>query len=964
MYEDKIAVRGARTHNLKNISVDLLRDKINVVTGLSGSGKSSLAYDTIYAEGQRRYVESMSTYARQFLSVMDKPDVDSIEGLSPAISIHQQATRFSPRSTVGTVTEIYDYLRLLYARVGEPRCPEHKLPLAAKSIAEIADQILKLPDESRIALLSPVIRDGKGEHLQRFEELRKQGFVRLRIDGKVHEIENLPNLDKNTRHTIEVIVDRLIIRAEIRQRLADSIETAANLSGGIVIACEIAQNGKLKPDGSISSTNFGCPYCGYALEELEPRLFSFNNPRGACEECGGLGYTSHFDPDKIVIDPTLSISYGALAEWNTRHGYYYSILRSLARHYGFDLDQSFKSIPESIRQIIMYGSGQERISILHARPNGNTYRRNRSFEGVIPNFERRLRESKSDAVKEELSKYLATNRCPHCHGSRLGISARNVFVDDMPIHEITKLNVSQAVELFETASFNRQKAEIAERIIRDVRQRLSFLSDVGLTYVTLERATNTLSGGELQRIRLASQIGSGLVGVTYVLDEPSVGLHDRDNQKLLNTLNHLRNLGNTLIIIEHDEKTIRNADFVVDLGPRAGIQGGEVVIAGTPSQVENCTESLTGAYLCGKSRIPLPESRTAFDPKRTLRVVGARGNNLRNINVDIPLGLFTCVTGVSGSGKSTLINETIYPAFASRLHRSRVSAADHNRIEGTEQIDKIIRIDQQPIGRTPRSNPATYTGLFGDIRILFSRTVEARSRGYQVGRFSFNVPGGRCEACRGDGLMRVEMHFLPDMFVNCETCQGTRYNRETLEIRYRGLNIADVLSLTVREALDIFRSVTPIARKLKTLSDVGLDYVHLGQNALTLSGGEAQRVKLSLELSKIGTGNTLYLLDEPTTGLHFEDIKQLLNVVHRLRDQGNSVIIIEHNLEVVKTADWVIDLGPEGGDDGGQVIATGTPEQISAVTHSHTGKCLKQMLDSHDSSHGRNQPLKKPASVL
>ncbi len=943
--DDKIIVRGARTHNLKNIFVELPRNCLNVVTGLSGSGKSSLAYDTIYAEGQRRYVESLSSYARQFLSLMDKPDVDSIEGLSPAISIHQQATRFSPRSTVGTVTEIYDYLRLLYARVGEPRCPTHNSVLAAKPISEIVDQILTLPEGTRVALISPLIRSKKGTHDQTISDLRKNGYVRVRVDGEIYEIENVPKLDKNTAHSVDVIVDRIVVKPQARQRLADSVENATRLSDGLLICCKVDNEGAIEHKGEVFSTQFGCPYCGYVLDELEPRIFSFNNPRGACSSCSGLGYTSRFDSERIVLDPRLSISMGALAEWNVRHRYYYSMLESVAKHYKFDLDRPFESLPKEIKKVVLFGTGGQKISMRYLSENGKTYRSVRPFEGVIPNFERRLRESSSDAVREELSKYLETKPCSECGGSRLSIGARNVFVDDRPIHFITSMNVSKALSWFQSIRYDDHKKTVAERIIRDIKTRLQFLSSVGLTYVTLDRATNSLSGGELQRIRLASQVGSGLVGVTYVLDEPSIGLHNRDNQRLLDTLHSLRDLGNTLVVVEHDENTIRSADYIVDLGPRAGSQGGQVMATGTPYEIENTPGSLTGAYLSGKNHISIPLLRTPFDPNRVLRIEGARGNNLKRLNVDLPLGLFCCVTGVSGSGKSTLINETIYPAVASRLNRTKLTAAAYDRIIGLELIDKIIRIDQQPIGRTPRSNPATYTGLFGTIRNLFSRTVEARARGYGPGRFSFNVPGGRCESCKGDGLVRVEMHFLPDMFVRCKVCNGSRFNRETLEITYKGLNIAEVLELSVSDALELFGAITPVARRLKTLKDVGLEYIRLGQSATTLSGGEAQRVKLSLELSKKDTGNSLYLLDEPTTGLHFEDIKQLLSVLLELRDRGNTVIVIEHNLEVIKSADWVIDLGPEGGADGGQIVAVGSPESVIQNQYSHTGRCLAEILE-------------------
>ena len=942
MQLEKIIVRGARTHNLKNITVELPRGKISVITGLSGSGKSSLAYDTIYAEGQRRYVESLSAYARQFLSLMEKPDVDSIEGLSPAISIHQKVTRFSPRSTVGTVTEIYDYLRLLYARVGEPRCPEHQVALDAKPIAEIVDLILSLPEGTRIALASPVVRDRKGEHDNLISQLKKQGFVRLHVNGQLYEIEKTPKLNRNLKHTINVIVDRIVISRRVRQRLTESVETAVQLSNGLVLCFEVNADGKLKSSGTLYSNKFGCPHCGYVLDELEPRIFSFNNPQGACPRCNGLGYISTFDKDKIIVDPSLSIASGALATWNSQHGYYYSMLKSVSKHYKFDLDTPFQQLPKSYQDIVLYGSGDEKILMKYESANGRIYRNYRVYEGVIPNFRRRLKESASDAVKEELSKFLTKTKCTECKGSRLKIGARNVFVSNLPIYDVTRLNINEVIELFDKLWFDARRAPIAERIVRDIRSRLKFLADVGLTYVSLERTTNTLSGGELQRIRLASQVGSGLVGVTYVLDEPSIGLHDRDNAKLLNTLNQLRNIGNTLIIVEHDENTIRNSDFVVDIGPRAGADGGQVVFAGHPDKIESCSESLTGAYLSGRLEIPKPVGRVPFNSSRVIRLEGARGNNLKNINVDIPVGLFTCVTGVSGSGKSTLINDTVFRAISRILHRSKLSPAPYDHILNLEHIDKVIRINQQPIGRTPRSNPATYTKLFGDIRNLFSKTVEARARGYKPGRFSFNVVGGRCEACNGDGLVRVEMHFLPDMFVRCNTCGSSRYNRETLEILYKGLNISQVLDLSVGEALQFFNAIPSIHRKLKTLHDVGLDYIRLGQSAVTLSGGEAQRVKLSLELSKRDTGNTLYLLDEPTTGLHFHDIKQLLSVIQKLRDRGNTVIIIEHNLEVIKCADWIIDLGPEGGDDGGYVVTAGTPEQVSQVDESHTGRSLSR----------------------
>ncbi len=940
---NQISVHGARTHNLKNITVSLPRDRLTVVTGLSGSGKSSLAYDTIYAEGQRRYVESLSAYARQFLSLMEKPDVDGIEGLSPAISIHQKAARFNPRSTVGTVTEIYDYLRLLYARAGEPKCPEHGTVLKSVSASEIADRIMAYPQGSRIALLAPVVKARKGEHIQVFESLRKQGFVRVRVNGTVYDIDEAPRLEKYASHTIEVVVDRLVVRDDVRSRLVGSVETAAEIADGFVSCCMIAQTGQTEGPETKFNTRFGCPYCGYVLEELEPRLFSFNNPKGACKECNGLGHDSFVDPAKIVPDPTVSLSCGAVSGWERGHHYLYGMLKSLSEHYGFDLDAPFESLPDPIQRIILYGSGKEKIRFRLPKFSGRSYR-TFPFEGVVPHMERRLRDSASDAVKDELSKFLSTSLCASCEGSRLDIGARNVFVDGKPIHEVTRMSITQAIEWFASAKFDTQHAQVADRIIRDVAQRLKFLASVGLTYVTLDRSTNTLSGGELQRIRLASQVGSGLVGVTYVLDEPSVGLHDRDNKKLLDTLFSLRDLGNTVVVVEHDESTIRSADYVIDLGPGAGTRGGSVVAAGDPAEIEQCSESLTGAYLSGTRQIPVPATRMAPQADRTLTIVGARGNNLKNIQVDIPLGLLVCVTGVSGSGKSTLVNSTVYPALAKKLHRSRLPAAEHDALQGTDRINKIINIDQQPIGRTPRSNPATYTGLFGIVRDLFASTLEARVRGYKPGRFSFNVSGGRCEACKGDGLVRVAMHFLPDMFVNCETCNGKRYNRETLEITYRGLSIADVLDLTVDDAIDIFYAVPSLYRKLRILQEVGLGYIRLGQNSVTLSGGEAQRIKLSLELSKRDTGSTLYLLDEPTTGLHFEDVKLLLSVVGTLRDRGNSVLIIEHNLDVIKTADWIIDMGPEGGEDGGHVVAAGTPEQVAAEDKSHTGKCLRRAL--------------------
>lgn len=956
-----ISVRGARTHNLNRVDLDLPRNKLNVITGLSGSGKSSLAYDTIYAEGQRRYVESLSSYARQFLSIMEKPEVDSIEGLSPAISINQQANRFSPRSTVGTATEIYDYLRVLFARVGIPQCPEHKVPLDSKTITEVVESILSLPEGTRIFLLAPVVRDRKGEHEQMIRDLAKQGYVRLRVDESLYEIENVPPLDKYFTHTIEVIVDRLVVRDSNRQRLVESVEAAAALSDGIVSAHRVSEDGKMESDGTLYSTKFGCPYCGYVLDELEPRIFSFNNPKGACKFCNGLGYLAKIDPDKLVEEPALSLSCGAIPGWDRKSAYYFNLLQGLAQQYKFDLDAPFESLSDSVKQIIFYGTGDSKFQFRHERPDGSEYSRTQSFEGIVRNYERRHRDTDSDYMKEKLSRYFSNSPCNECSGSRLGIGPRNVFITGKAIHEVTALNIVQLRELFDNLSIDTQRAPVAERIVRDIKDRLRFLADVGLTYVSLDRGTNSLSGGEMQRIRLASQIGSGLVGVTYVLDEPSVGLHERDNQKLLDTLTHLRNLGNTLIVVEHDEKTIRSADFVVDLGPGAGAHGGNVIIAGTPEEVEKCTHSLTGQYLSGQREIPIPLIRQPVNSKKVFKIVNASGNNLNHIDVEIPLGLFICVTGVSGSGKSTLVNETIYPALATRLYRSKHDAAPYASMSGLEHIDKVISISQQPIGRTPRSNPATYTGLFGHIRSLFAQTPESRARGYKSGRFSFNVPGGRCESCKGDGYVRVEMHFLPDMFVRCEACQGTRYNTATLDIQYKGLNIAEVLDLTVDEALEIFFAVPSIAQKLKTLNHVGLGYIHLGQNAVTLSGGEAQRVKLSLELSKRDTGNTLYILDEPTTGLHFEDIKQLLSVVFALRDKGNTIVIIEHNLEVLKSADWIIDLGPEGGNDGGELIAAGTPEQVAKNPDSHTGKCLAELLNRSSAENFSEYSLPKSA---
>jgi excinuclease ABC subunit A len=938
---DTIYVRGARTHNLKNIDIDLPRDKLIVITGLSGSGKSSLAFDTLYAEGQRRYVESLSTYARQFLSMMEKPDVDHVEGLSPAISIEQKSTSHNPRSTVGTITEIYDYLRLLFARVGEPRCPIHGEPLAAQTVSEMVDQVLALPEGSKIMLLSPIVRDRKGEHLHTFEQLRRDGFVRARIDGLVVDLDDVPELDKKKKHTIEVVVDRFKVRDDLQIRLAESFETAIELSGGLA---SISYMEDEAGEDRLFSAKHACPVCDYSLSELEPRLFSFNNPAGACPSCDGLGVSQFFDEDKVVQFPEASLAEGAIRGWDRRNFYYFHLLTSLAEHYGFSIDTPWQELPAKHRQAILYGSGKEIINFSYTNDRGDVHQRNHTFEGVIPNMNRRYKETESQSVREELSKYVSSQNCPECEGTRLRRDARNVFVDNRTLPQLTALPVGEAFEYFSNLEFEGSRAEIADKILKELRDRFRFLVDVGLNYLTLDRSAETLSGGEAQRIRLASQIGAGLVGVMYILDEPSIGLHQRDNDRLLKTLTHLRDLGNTVIVVEHDEDAIRLADHVVDIGPGAGVHGGEVVAQGDVKAIMANPGSLTGKYLSGVEAIEVPQQRTPY-PDKQLVLKGATGNNLQNVTLEIPVGLMTCVTGVSGSGKSTLINATLYPLAATALNgATTLKAAPHKAVEGMDHFDKCVDIDQSPIGRTPRSNPATYTGIFTPIRELFSGTQEARSRGYKPGRFSFNVKGGRCEACQGDGVVKVEMHFLPDVYVPCDVCKGKRYNRETLEIKYKGKNIHEALDMTVEDAREFFDAIPSIAKKLQTLMDVGLSYIRLGQAATTLSGGEAQRVKLAKELSKRDTGKTLYILDEPTTGLHFHDIKQLLQVLHRLRDHGNTVVVIEHNLDVIKTADWLVDLGPEGGSGGGQIIATGTPESVAEMKQSHTGHFLKSML--------------------
>ena len=936
-----IQIRGARTHNLKDLHIELPRERLIVITGVSGSGKSSLAFDTLFAEGQRRYVESLSTYARQFLSMMEKPDVDQIDGLSPAISIEQKSTSHNPRSTVGTITEIYDYLRLLFARAGEPRCPEHGETLDAQTISQMVDQVLAMREGEKLMLLAPVVRGRKGEHHKLLESMRAQGYLRARINGEIHELDALPELDPRRKHDIEIVIDRFRVREDLRQRLAESFETATELADGLAL---VAWMDEPEREPITFSARFACPVCGYALRELEPRLFSFNNPAGACPTCDGLGVRQFFDPERVVGQPEISLAGGAVRGWDRRNAWYFSLLTSLARHYGFDVETPWQDLPAEVRAVILHGSGSEEIPLSTPAANGRLRTDHRVFEGIIPNLERRYRETDSAAVREELGRYLTEQPCPDCEGSRLNAAARHVFVRGHNLPQVTGMSVAGAQAFFDELELPGRFARIAEKIVREIAARLGFLVDVGLDYLTLDRSAETLSGGEAQRIRLASQIGSALVGVMYILDEPSIGLHQRDNARLLNTLASLRDLGNTVIVVEHDEDAIREADHVLDIGPGAGRHGGEVVAAGTPAEIADSADSLTGAYLSGRRAIAIPEQRHPADPERVIRVCGARGNNLRGGDFEFPLGLFTCVTGVSGSGKSTLVNATLYPAAANALHHARHAVAEHERIEGLDRIDKVVDIDQSPIGRTPRSNPATYTGLFTPIRELFAATEEARSRGYKPGRFSFNVRGGRCEACQGDGVIKVEMHFLPDVYVPCDVCRGQRYNRETLEVRYKGRNIHEVLEMTVEEALDFFQPVPVIHRKLEMLMEVGLSYIQLGQNATTLSGGEAQRIKLARELSKRDTGRTLYILDEPTTGLHFEDIAQLLRVLHRLRDHGNTIVVIEHNLDVIKTADWLVDIGPEGGSGGGELLVAGTPETVAATPGSHTGRFLGPML--------------------
>lgn len=940
---DKILIRGARTHNLKNVDLTLPRDKLIVITGLSGSGKSSLAFDTLYAEGQRRYVESLSAYARQFLSMMEKPDVDTIEGLSPAISIEQKSTSHNPRSTVGTITEIYDYLRLLYARVGTPRCPDHDIPLEAQTVSQMVDQVLALPEGSKLMLLAPVIRERKGEHLAVLDEMRAQGFVRARVDGKLYELDEVPKLDKQKKHSIDVVVDRFKVRADLQQRLAESFETALSLADGIALVAPMDEDEDVEE--IIFSARFACPVCGHSISELEPKLFSFNNPAGACPTCDGLGVKQFFDARRVV-NGELTLAEGAIRGWDRRNVYYFQMLGSLAQHYGFSLEEPFDELGAEHQKVVLYGSGRENVDFRYLNDRGDIVKRSHPFEGILPNLERRYRETESATVREELAKFLSTQPCPDCHGTRLRREARHVWVGDRTLPAITAMPVGEACEYAAGLSLTGRRGEIAAKILKEIRDRLQFLVNVGLDYLTLDRSADTLSGGEAQRIRLASQIGAGLVGVMYILDEPSIGLHQRDNERLLGTLTHLRNLGNTVIVVEHDEDAIRLADYVVDIGPGAGVHGGQVVAEGTPDQVMNHPDSLTGKYLSGRKKIAVPAKRTPRDKKKLLKLKGARGNNLQNVNLEIPVGLFTCITGVSGSGKSTLINNTLFPITATALNgATTLEVAPYDSFDGLQHLDKVVDIDQSPIGRTPRSNPATYTGLFTPIRELFSGVPEARSRGYGPGRFSFNVKGGRCEACQGDGVIKVEMHFLPDIYVPCDVCKGKRYNRETLEIRYKGKSIHEVLEMTIEEAREFFDAVPALARKLQTLMDVGLSYIKLGQSATTLSGGEAQRVKLSSELSKRDTGKTLYILDEPTTGLHFADIQQLLDVLHRLRDHGNTVVVIEHNLDVIKTADWLVDLGPEGGSKGGQIIANGTPEQVAEMPQSHTGHFLKPLLE-------------------
>ncbi|VTU06424.1 excinuclease ABC subunit A [Actinobacillus porcinus] len=939
---DQIDIRGARTHNLKNINLTIPRDKLIVITGLSGSGKSSLAFDTLYAEGQRRYVESLSAYARQFLSLMEKPDVDSIEGLSPAISIEQKSTSHNPRSTVGTVTEIHDYLRLLFARVGEPRCPHHDVPLAAQTISQMVDKVLTLPEESRMMLLAPIVKGRKGEHVKTLEQIAAQGYIRARIDGEICDLSDPPKLELHKKHTIEVVVDRFKVRSDLATRLAESFETALELSGGTAIVADMDNS---QAEELMFSANFACPHCGYSVPELEPRLFSFNNPAGACPTCDGLGVQQYFDESRVVQNDEISLASGAVKGWDRRNFYYYQMLKSLAEHYHFDIEIPYGQLPKKIKDILMNGSGEEEIQFTYLNDRGDKVVRKHPFEGILNNMARRYKETESMTVREELAKNISTRPCQDCCGSRLRPEARHVYIGKTNLPDVSEMGIGEALAFFEQMTLEGQRAQIAEKILKEIKERLSFLVNVGLNYLSLSRSAETLSGGEAQRIRLASQIGAGLVGVMYVLDEPSIGLHQRDNERLLNTLIHLRNLGNTVIVVEHDEDAIRAADHIIDIGPGAGVHGGQVIVQGNAQEIMANPQSITGKFLSGAEKIEIPAKRTALDKKKWLKLKGATGNNLKSVNLDIPVGLFTCVTGVSGSGKSTLINDTLFPLAQNALNRAdNIHFAPYKSIEGLEHFDKVIDINQSPIGRTPRSNPATYTGLFTPIRELFAGVPEARARGYNVGRFSFNVRGGRCEACQGDGVIKVEMHFLPDVYVPCDHCKGKRYNRETLEIRYKGKTIHQVLDMTVEEAREFFDAIPVIARKLQTLMDVGLSYIRLGQSSTTLSGGEAQRVKLATELSKRDTGKTLYILDEPTTGLHFADIKQLLEVLHRLRDQGNTIVVIEHNLDVIKTADWIVDLGPEGGSGGGQIIATGTPEQVAEVEGSHTARFLKPIL--------------------